>query len=59
MGSNAFILLPAIIELLQLHEPVYHSYGSNHSENPVNGIGCPPIIHESEKVIRPKQAVYE
>ena len=59
MGADALVLFAVIVEHFQLPHPIGGGNQSNYKENPVDGIGTPPAIHKTEKIVRGKKVIYK
>ena len=57
MGSDGVVFFPLRIKYSDLSEPINQRNKSNDREDPVHGIGGPPILHFSEKIKRSKEPV--
>jgi PIN domain nuclease of toxin-antitoxin system len=59
MGGNGLILFLIIVEFLQLTQPVDHGDHTDGHKQPIDRIGCPPVLHEPEKIVWPEQVIDE
>jgi hypothetical protein len=59
MGADALVLFAVVVKDFQLAHPIRGGNQSNNKENPVDGIGSPPAMHKTEKIVRGKKVIYK
>lgn len=57
MRGNAVVFFPPLFKNLQLLEPIEHCHESDDGEQPVHGVGGPPVLHEAKEVVRGKEVI--